>query len=91
MTIVRLQTVESSQINAIGYDPETQTLAIQFKNWKGEIGSTYHYSNVTQADFDAFNASESKGKHFGRHIKPHAGKFPYTKVADKPDTTQEVA
>jgi hypothetical protein len=73
--------VESRQIAAIGHDAETQTLAIQFKNWKGEATSVYHYRNFTAADFAAFQAAESKGKHFGAHIKPFVEKYPYQKVA----------
>lgn len=83
-TRIALHDVESSQINAIGHDPETKTLAIQFKNWKGEVGSTYHYANFTAEDFAAFKGAESLGRHFGKHIKLHADKYPYTKVADKP-------
>jgi hypothetical protein len=80
MRDIALQPVESHQIAAIGHDAATQTLAIQFKNSKGATGSTYHYSNFTAADFAAFQAAESKGKHFGANIKPFADKYPYTKV-----------
>ena len=89
---IPLQPVESSQINAIGHDAETSTLAIQFKGWKGEIGATYHYANFTAEDFATFKAAESLGRHFGKAIKPFADKYPYTKVADKPAANlQEVA
>lgn len=80
MRDIALQPVESNQIAAIGHDAATETLAIQFKNWKGEATSIYEYRNFTAADFAAFQAAESKGKHFGAHIKPFADKFPYTKV-----------
>ena len=85
MTIVRLVDVDSTQIHSIGYDPETQTLAIRFTRGYGDKrgpGSLYHYANVTQEDYDAFLAAESKGKHFGAHIKPSADKFPYTKIVE---------
>lgn len=91
MPIIALQDVDSSQINAVGYDPGTQTLAIQFKGWKGELGATYHYTNVTPEDFAAFKGAESLGRHFGRYVKPFPEKFPYTKVADKPSAQQEAA
>jgi len=80
MTDIALDSVESSQITAIGHDPETNTLAIQFKNWKGEPASLYHYSNFTAEDFAAFKAAESIGKHFGQFIKPEAVKYPYKKI-----------
>lgn len=81
MRDITLIPVDSSQIAAIGHDAETQTLAIQFKNWKGEATGVYRYSNFTAEDFAAFQAAESKGKHFGAHIKPFVDKFPYQKVA----------
>ena len=81
MQDIPLESVESHQIAAIGHDAATEILAIQFKSWKGGTGSTYYYSNFTVEDFAAFKAAESKGKHFGEHIKPFAEKFPYTKVA----------
>lgn len=82
MPIIALQDVQSSQIKAIGHDPDTNTLAIQFRNWKGEVGSTYHYANFTAEDFEAFKNAESLGRHFGKHIKPETEKFPFTKVAE---------
>lgn len=88
---IPLQPVESSQINAIGHDAETNTLAIQFKGWKGEIGATYHYANFTAEDFEAFKGAESIGRHFGKAIKPFADKYPYTKVEDKPAADEPAA
>lgn len=53
---ITLNPVESSQIHAIGHDPATNTLAIQFKS-KGGAGSVYHYQNFDSAAFDAFNGA----------------------------------
>ena len=80
MIDIALDSVESSQITAIGHDPESNTLAIQFKNWKGEPASLYHYSNFTAEDFAAFKNAESIGKHFGQFIKPETVKYPYVKI-----------
>lgn len=77
---IDLQPVESSQIAAIGHNPETNTLAIQFKKKDGP-GSVYHYANFTADDFAAFKGAESIGSHFGQHIKPATEKHPFTKVA----------
>ncbi len=88
MTIVRLVDVDSTQIHSIGYDPETQTLAVRFTRGYGDKrgpGSLYHYANVTREDYDAFLAAESKGKHFGQHIKPFADKYPYQKIVESDD------
>ena len=84
MPIVKLIEVQSSQIHAIGHDPETNTLAIRFKNWKGEVTSLYHYANFTADDFAAFLAAESKGKHFGKNIKPFIEKYPFTRIESAP-------
>ncbi len=84
MTIVRLQDVESRQIAAIGYHPETETLAIRFKTWKGEPSSLYHYTGVSAADYEAFCAAESKGRHFGQHIKPFPDRFPFERIESAP-------
>jgi hypothetical protein len=79
---IGLDSVESSKIHAIGHDPETQTLAIQFKNFKtGEGGSIYHYANFTADQFEAFKSAESIGKHFGLHIQKAVEAHPYVKVA----------
>lgn len=81
---IPLTAVNSSQIAAIGHDPETNTLAIQFKNWKGETTSLYHYANVTPEDFEAFKGAPSLGKHFGAQIKSRADRYPFTKIQNKP-------
>jgi hypothetical protein len=77
---IALEPVESSQIHAVGFDPVTNRLAIQFKSKAGP-GSIYHYRNFTADDFAAFRAAESLGAHFGKFIKPEAEKYPFEKVA----------
>ncbi|QBP09347.1 KTSC domain-containing protein [Cupriavidus metallidurans] len=78
--VIALQKVESSQIHSIGHDASTNTLAIRFKNYKGDATSLYHYSNFTAEEFAAFKTAESIGSHFGKHIKPYDKKYPYVKV-----------
>lgn len=73
---IPLTRIESSQIAAIGHDPATETLAIQFLR-KGQPDAVYHYRNVTAAEYAAFAGAESIGSHFYKHIKPHADKHPY--------------
>ncbi len=77
---IELTPVESSQIAAIGHDPATNTLAIQFKGKGDRPGSIYHYDNVTAQLFEAFKGAESIGSHFYKHIKPFADKFPYRRI-----------
>lgn len=63
---IPLTPVESNQVGAIGYDPETKTLAVVFSRG---IGSIYHYPNVEAETHAAFVGAESIGKYFGEHIK----------------------
>lgn len=78
---ISLQPVKSSQIAAIGHCKETNTLAIQFKNWKGEVKPVaYHYANFTCDQFEEFSRAESLGAHFGKNIKPKTVEHPFVKV-----------
>jgi len=56
--------VESSLIEAIGYDPEYGDLYIKFHS-----GTTYMYENVETEVFEDFKKAESKGKYFQANIK----------------------
>ena len=76
---IPLTPVKSSQLAAIGHDPATETLAIQFLQ-KGKPGNVYHYRNFTAAEYSAFASAESAGAHFGKHIKPHDDKHPFTNM-----------
>lgn len=79
---IAMDSVESSQIAAIGHDPATNALAIQFAPKKdGTPGSIYHYKNFTAEDFAKFKAAESIGSHFGKHIKNETEKYPFVRVA----------
>ena len=79
---IALQPVESNQIGSIGYDAETQTLAVQFKRGAMAI---YHYPGVTPEQWAAFNSAESKGTHFGQHFKALPfEKFPNEHPAPEP-------
>jgi hypothetical protein len=57
----------SSLISNYGYDPETKTMAITFRT----NGSTYHYQDVGQSDYDAMLAADSIGSHIQKVIKPN--------------------
>lgn len=56
--------VTSTDIYAIGYDADTQTLEVEFNT-----GSVYAYSDVPQGEYDTFIGSDSKGKYFHANIK----------------------
>lgn len=76
---IALAPVTSSQIEAVGYDEATKTLAVQFKK-----GAIYHYANVPAETYKAFSSAESLGKWFGANIKAHPGKYPFKKVPASP-------
>lgn len=69
----------SSQIEAFGYDAETQTLAIRFPGRGATPGSVYHYADVPAHVFEQMSAAESKGKFFGSQIRGH---YEYQKQPD---------
>lgn len=75
MSEINRQPVESSQLNSLGYDPESQTLEIEFKT-----GSVYRYKGVDQQTFDGLMAAESVGRYFGQVIKPNQERFPFEKI-----------
>lgn len=79
-TEIAMTPVESSQIHSIGHDAETNTLAIRFKNFRGEPESLYHYKNFTAEDFALFSSASSIGRHFGQHIKNATEKHPFNKI-----------
>lgn len=68
---VEMKPVSSSNIKAIGYDPATKEMHIDF----GE--SKYAYDNVPPSAHAAILAAGSVGKHFHANIK---GKFGHRKI-----------
>lgn len=75
---ITLDSIESSQIGAIGHDPATNTLAMQFKSKKA--APVYHYANVDAAMFEALKTAESVGSHFAKEIKAFPEKYPCTRI-----------
>lgn len=61
---MKLETVESDVIHAIGYDDEVHVLEIIFNN-----GQIYQYRNVPRAAFEELMQAESKGKYFQENIR----------------------
>ncbi len=67
---VRYENVESSNLYAVGYDPENGNLFIIFKiKATGAPGRKWVYYNVPAHVFSELMAAESKGKYHAAHIK----------------------
>ncbi len=60
--------VESSNIDEIGYDRETSVLQVTFKN-----GVTWEYYDVSEYVLEEFLMAESKGSYFHHNIKQYNG------------------
>ena len=56
--------VDSSNVEAIGYDNDAQELHVQFVH-----GTEYIYHGVSQEIFDQFMTAPSKGSFLNREIK----------------------
>jgi len=61
--------VESSHIEAIGYDSDTLTLAVRYKS-----GKLYVHPNITATQFDALMTAPSKGAWVSQFLKGGAQK-----------------
>lgn len=56
--------VTSSNIEAIGYDPQTNTLGVRFKG-----GAEYQYPDISRQEYEDLKLAGSVGSHFHRHIR----------------------
>lgn len=72
MSDMEMMPVNSSNIDSIGYDENTQTLRVRFLN-----GSLYEYRNVPLMEFEQLKQAPSKGSYLNRNIK---GTYPYERV-----------
>jgi hypothetical protein len=64
--------VASSNIASVGYDPDSETLEIEFIN-----GSIYQYFNVTSGLYEQLMAAPSKGQFLHAYIR---NAYPYSRV-----------
>lgn len=65
---------DSSNIAAVRYDDDTQTLQVDFKNG----GATYEYANVPKDVAEGFESAPSAGKYFHANIR--LGGYDYKKI-----------
>lgn len=70
-----LQEVKSSNVQAVGYDAETQRFGVRFKN-----GATYHYEGVDAKTAEAVSTAPSVGS--AVHSVLVKGSFKYTRLPE---------
>jgi hypothetical protein len=64
--------VSSTDVASIGYDPDSQTLEVEFLS-----GGIYQYFQVPQSTYEEFINAPSKGKYLHQNIK---NRYPYSRV-----------
>ena len=64
--------VASSNVASLGYDPTTETLEVEFLS-----GSVYQYYNVPENIYDQMKRSASKGRFLHIYVK---NAYPYSRV-----------
>ena len=64
--------VSSSNVESVGYDEDSQTLEIEFKN-----GTLYQYFDVPQNIFNSLVGADSVGVYLAENIK---GSYRYSRV-----------
>lgn len=72
MPMPDMQPVSSSNIAAVGYDAENQTVYVQFLN-----GSTYAYKGVPENEFENLRTAPSVGSYLNRNFK---NVYPYERA-----------
>jgi hypothetical protein len=60
-----MELVESSSIEAIGYDSASAELHVRFRS-----GHTYVYTDVPRTAYDGLMTAESIGRYFTHFIRP---------------------
>jgi len=80
---MKMHTVKSSQVSAIGYEPETKKLRVRFKSFGQKSEPTYEYSSVSQGDYDAIRNAESVGREINQRLKKNPSAFPYRKLSEE--------
>ncbi|MBU0673149.1 MAG: KTSC domain-containing protein [Proteobacteria bacterium] len=69
---MEMTSVDSSNVESVGYDEDSSTLQIEFKN-----GSTYQYFDVPEDVFIGLRDADSVGRYLAARIK---GTYRYSRV-----------
>lgn len=72
MSMPEMYQVSSSNIAAVGYDADSQTVYVNFLN-----GSTYAYKGVPEHEFENLRTAPSVGSYLNRNFK---NVYPYERA-----------
>lgn len=75
---IPLTGVKSSQVESIGYDAASKTMAVKFARGT----NVYHYHDVSPDQFHALRDAESIGSHVNKHFV--RTKHAFTKIPVQP-------
>jgi len=64
------ESVYSSNLSSVGYDPSSQTLEVKFNH-----GGIYQYFNVPESVYNGLMNANSKGQYFDRNVKKSSYNF----------------
>lgn len=67
-----MQNVESSNVESVGYDPDTQEMHVRYRN-----GQLYKYEGVPEEVHQTVIGSDSIGTELHRSVK---GTYPHTRL-----------
>jgi len=73
--------VKSSNIAAIGFDPATETMEVEFIPHKDRPAAVHQYAGVPYDEYRKFLNAPSVGIHFHEHIK---ARYPSHRVDSDP-------
>ena len=62
--VTALTPVESSNIEAVGYDDATRSLTVKFKN-----GTTFRYDDVEPEHYENMISADSVGSYFHKNVR----------------------
>lgn len=75
---MKLTPVQSSMLNAVGYDSKAKILQVVFSS-----GSSFQYFDVPQKAYDELITAESKGTYMANHVI-NCYQYEQVKTDDKP-------
>jgi hypothetical protein len=77
MAEITMYPVDSSNVEAFGYDAEEQILAVRFLAKGNNASTLYHYYEVEPQVYEEFMNAPSKGKFIWSHLRD---KYDYERV-----------